>query len=105
MTFHDSNLWRLFNNVLLQIVENMGEDITPKICEGTKGKPITKRTPGAERKQIDTEKTESDPYIIMRQFAYTAAFVRPGNPTEALVGLEIYIYFIQNKSIRYIQCV
>ena len=43
MTFHDSNLWRLFNNVLLQIVENMGEDITPKICGGTKGKPATEK--------------------------------------------------------------
>ena len=38
-----------------------------KFVGGQKENPQQKKKkPGAERKQIDTEKTESDQYIIMR---------------------------------------
>ena len=33
-TLRDPELWRLYNNVLPQIKENLGEDITHKIHEG-----------------------------------------------------------------------
>ena len=90
-TLRDPNLWRLYNNVLPQIKENLGEDITNKICEGTYGKPVTDkmRTPGAERKSIDADATESDPKVIMSQFRYRATFIRRGNLTEALETIGI----------------
>ena len=71
----------------------MGEDITHIIREGTEGRFVTEkmRNPGAERKSIDTEKTESDPSIIMSQFKYRSAFIRRGKLTVALDDMRIYL--------------
>ena len=49
------------------------------------------RNPGAERKQIDTEKAESDPRIIMSQFKFRSSFIRRGQLTVALDDMSIYL--------------
>ena len=92
-TLRDPSLWRLYNNVLPQIKENMGEDITHKIREGTEGKLVTEkmRNPGSERQPIDTEKAESDPSVVMSQFKFRSSFIRRGQLTVALDDMSIYL--------------
>ena len=46
--------WQLVNNVLPQVPETRGTNITSEICEGKRGLPVTAKmaNPGAKRKQI-----------------------------------------------------
>ena len=90
-TLRDPTLWRLYNNVLPHIKENMGQDLTEKICEGTDGTPVTDkmRNPGSMRKAIDPSKTEANPNVVMSQYRYRANFIKRGNLTVALDTLGI----------------
>ena len=92
-TLRDPTLWRLYNNVLPQIKENLGEDLTSNICDGTKGKPVTAkmRVPGSARKTITTAETDSNPDVIMSQHRFRCSFIRRGNLFQALDAIDIYL--------------
>ena len=71
----------------------MGEDLTRHIYDGTNGKPVAARMrePGSARKTIDTGDTESNPDVIMSQHSFRSKFIRPGDLSQALDMMDIYL--------------
>ena len=83
---HIPSRWKLLNNVLPQVPESRGQDITDNIREGRSGKPVTDkmRHPGTERKKIKKDNDDTDPKTVASQFRYRKKFIKTGN-------LEYYI--------------
>ena len=78
--------WQLVNNVLPQVKETRGINITAKICECRNGKIVTSKmmNPGSKRKSIKLEPGVSDPKVIQSQFKARTKFMKNG-------GLENYV--------------
>ena len=72
--------WQLVNNVLPQVPETRGTNITSEICEGKRGLPVTAKmaNPGAKRKQIKPEENDCDPKVVANQFKRRKKFLKKG---------------------------
>ena len=59
----------------------MGVNITRFLKEGKRGKPVTAkmRNPGAKRKTIDLDETESNPKVVASQYNYRKKFIEKAN--------------------------
>ena len=73
--------WKLINNVLPQVPDERGEDITASICEGRSGKPVTDtmKNPGTKRKTIKQDDDETNPKVVESQFLKRKRFIERGN--------------------------
>ena len=78
--------WQLINNVLPQVPETRGQNITSRICDGRNGKVVTSKmkSPGSKRKQIKIVDELKDPKVIQSQFKTRTKFIKNG-------GLENYV--------------
>ena len=75
---HIQSRWKLINNVLPQVPDTRGEDITASILEGKRGKTVTEkmRNPGTKRKPIKNDDDDTNPKVVESQFLKRKRFER-----------------------------
>ena len=85
--------WKLYNNVLPVLREDVGEDITHLIREGGDGEVVTDRMrhPGAPRKQINLAELESNPDVVMSRFKSRSRFIERGNLSNTFDSMGILL--------------